>query len=76
MLLQMALFHSSLWLSNILLYVCTTSLSIHVSGHLACLCVLTIVNSSCTIPVLSTQKQSLLTVSGLGSPYIHHYNFQ
>ena len=49
MLLQMALFRSFLWLSNIPLYICTTSsLSIHpaVDGHLGCFHVLAIVNSA------------------------------
>ena len=47
MLLQMALFHSFLWLNNIPLYICTTSsLSIHLSNrHLGCFRVLAIVNS-------------------------------
>ena len=47
MLLQMALFHSLFWLSNIPLYMCTTS-SIHssVDGHLGCFHVLAIVNSA------------------------------
>ena len=46
MLLQMVLFCSFLWLSNIPLYTCTTFL-IHssVNGHLGCFHVLTIVNS-------------------------------
>ena len=48
MLLQMALFLSIFWLSNIPLYICTTSsLSIPLSdGHLGCFHVLTIVNSA------------------------------
>ena len=47
MLLQMALFNSFLWLSNIPLYKCTTSsLSIPVDGHLGCFHVLAIVNSA------------------------------
>ena len=47
MLLQMALFCSFLWLSNIPLYICTTSsLSIPVDGHLGCFHVLTIVSSA------------------------------
>ena len=48
MLLQMALFPSVLWLSNIPLYICTTSFFIHssVDGLLDCLHVLTIVNSA------------------------------
>ena len=47
MLLQMALFHSFLWLSNIPLYTCTTSsLSIQLfDGYLGCFHVLAIVNS-------------------------------
>ena len=47
MLLQMALFHSLLWLRNIPLYVCSTS-SFHsfVDGHLGCFHVLVIVNSA------------------------------
>ena len=45
--LQMTQFHSFLWLSNIPLYICTTSsLSIHVNGHLSCFHDLTIVNSA------------------------------
>ena len=46
MLQQMALFHSFLWLSSIPLFVNTTSLSIHVSGHVGCFHVLAIVNSA------------------------------
>ena len=49
MLLQMALFHSFLWLSSIPLYLCTTSsLSIHLSvnGHLGCFHVLAVVNGA------------------------------
>ena len=48
MLLQMALFRSFLWLSNIPLYICTTFSFIHssVSGHLGCFHVLAIVNSA------------------------------
>ena len=49
MLLQMAIFHSFLWLSSIPLYICTTSsLFIHVDGHLGCFHVLlaVIVNSA------------------------------
>ena len=47
MLLQMALFHSFLWLSNIPWYIYTTSF-IHssVAGHLGCFHVLAIVNSA------------------------------
>ena len=46
MLLQMA-FHSFLWLSNIPLYICTTSsLSIHFDRHLGYFCVLALVNSA------------------------------
>ena len=47
MLLQVALFHSFLWLSNIPLYICTTSsLSIPLSdGNLHCFHVLAIVNN-------------------------------
>ena len=45
--LQMALFHSFLWLSSIPLYSCTFSLSIHlVNGHLGSFHVLTLVNSA------------------------------
>ena len=46
MLQQMALFHSFLWLSSIPLFVNTTSLSIHVSGHVGCFHVLAIVKSA------------------------------
>ena len=48
MLLQMAKFHSFLWLCGIPLYICTTSLFIHLSvgGHLGCFHVLAIVNSA------------------------------
>ena len=48
MLLQVALFHSFLWLSSIPLYICTMpSLSIlSVEGHLGCLHVLAIVNGA------------------------------
>ena len=48
MLLQMALFHSFLWLSSIPLYICTTSsLSIHLSmDNLGCFHFLAIVNSA------------------------------
>ena len=45
MLLQMALFHSSLWLSSIQLHIRTTSLS-SVNGHLGCFHVLAIVSSA------------------------------
>ena len=45
--LQMALFHSFLWLSNISLYICTTFFNpSSVDGHLGCLHVLAIVNSA------------------------------
>ena len=47
MLLQMASFHSSLWLNNIPLYLCTTfPLAMPVSGHLGCVYILTVVNSA------------------------------
>ena len=48
MLLQMALFHSFLWLSSIPLCIYTTSFFIHSSadGHLSCFPVLAIVNSA------------------------------
>ena len=43
----MAEFRSSLWLSNSPLYLCnTSSLSIHVNGHLGCFHTLAIVNSA------------------------------
>ena len=48
MLLQMTLFHSFLWLSNIPLYIYTTSLAVPVDGHLGCFHVLAIVNSATT----------------------------
>jgi len=51
MLLQMALFHSSSWLSNILLCVCfNCHIFIHfsVDGHLGCFHVLAIANSAAT----------------------------
>ena len=45
--LQMTQLRSFIWRRNILLYMCTTSsLSIHVSGHLGCLHVLAVVNSA------------------------------
>ena len=41
----MASSHPCLWLSNIPLYICTTSLSIHLSdGHLGCFHVFAIIN--------------------------------
>ena len=47
MLLQMALFHSFLWLSNILLYVCTTASPLLLNdGHLGCFHIVAIVNSA------------------------------
>ena len=48
MLLQMALFHSFLWLSNIPLYIYNHIFFIHssVNGHLGCIHVLAIVNSA------------------------------
>ena len=46
MLLQMALFHSFLWLNNIPLYTCPTSLSVRLDGHLGCFHVLGIVNNA------------------------------
>ena len=46
MLLQMALFHSFLWLTNIPLHKCTTSFYFSVDGHLGCFHVLAIVNSA------------------------------
>ena len=48
MLLQMALFHSFLWLNNISLSIYTTSFFIFssVDGHLDCFHVLAIINSS------------------------------
>ena len=46
MLLQMALFHSFLWLSYIPLYICTTFIHSSVHGHLCCFQVLAIVNST------------------------------
>ena len=47
MLLQMALFCYFLWLSSSPLYICTTSsLSIHLNGHLGCFHVLATVNSA------------------------------
>ena len=48
MLLQMALFHSFLWLNNISLCICTTSFFLYSSddGHLDCFHVLAIMNSA------------------------------
>ena len=47
MLLQMALLHSFKWLSDIPLYICTTSsLSISADGHLGCFHVYAVVNSA------------------------------
>ena len=53
MLLQMALFHSFLWLSSIPLCVCVCVCAHHiffihssVDGHLGCFCVLAVVNSA------------------------------
>ena len=46
MLLQMALFHSFLWLSSIPLYICTTYIYSSVNGCLGCFRVLAIVNSA------------------------------
>ena len=43
MLLQMAFFNSFQWLTNIPLYICTTSSA---DGHLGCFHVLAIVNSA------------------------------
>ena len=43
MLLQMALFHSFLWLSSIPLYICNTCSA---DGHLGCFHVLAIINST------------------------------
>ena len=45
MLLQMASFHP-LWLSNISLYICITSLSIPVNGYLGCFHILAVGNSA------------------------------
>ena len=49
MLLQMAIFHSFLWLNNITLHISTSSSSIHLSmdtGYLGCFHFLAIVNSA------------------------------
>ena len=45
MMLQMALFHSSLWLSNIV-YIYPVLRQLSVDGHLVCFCVLAIVNNA------------------------------
>ena len=46
MLLQIALFHSFLWLSNTSLHICTTLLYSSVDEHLGCFHVLVIVNGA------------------------------
>ena len=46
MLLQMALFHSFLWPSNIAIYILSIFIHSSVSGRLGCFHVLTIVNSA------------------------------
>ena len=46
MLLQMALFHSFLWLSNICVCVCHIFIHSSVFGHLGCFHILAIVNSA------------------------------
>ena len=48
MLLQMALFQSFLWLSNIPLYIHILFMHSSVDGHVDCLHVLAIVNSAAT----------------------------
>ena len=46
MLLNMALFHSFQWPSNVLLHTYTTSVSVPLLGHLGCFHVLAVVNSA------------------------------
>ena len=71
----MALFHPLLWLSDIPVYICTASLSIHLSiNNLGCLYVLAIVNSAAmNIGVLLSFKiavlSSYLPRSGISGSY-------
>ena len=54
MLLQMALFHSSLWLSSIPLYICTTSFA---DGHVGCFYVLAALNNA----AMNTRVQAIFS---------------
>ena len=73
MLLQRALFRSFLWLSNIPLYICTTSSLSSVDGHLGCFHVLTIVNSAAKIflAFTSDSTQALLTLPSTLPPSVY-----
>ena len=61
MLLEMALFHSFLWLNNIPLYIYTTSsLFISLGGHLGCFHVLAIINSAAVNIEVHVSFQTML----------------